>query len=103
LDLAEILKILYDVYEAKEIEDAFIVPVNITYETLPEDDDQWFSSSKTSECSSLWGYIKKLWNVAWLGLGQVRVDFGQPFGLRVSFINATYLYNFYSSVILFFY
>jgi len=84
LILAELLKVVYDIYEERDIEDAYIVPVSVSYDILPEDSTEWFSGRQQNKLYGIWSYLWKFVTLSKLGLGSSRINFGQPFSLRVS-------------------
>jgi glycerol-3-phosphate O-acyltransferase len=76
---------MFEYWISYEIEDAYIVPVNIAYEKLPEHCDTTpftKSSFSVSILTKMFKYVRH-------GLGFIRVNFGQPFTLRVSTNNKT--------------
>jgi hypothetical protein len=80
----EFFSLLLTLYRAKEIDDAYIIPVSVNYDILPEEDllesFQVVGPTGTDNTPSL----NFLWNCFKTSRGIVRVGFSQPFRLRVS-------------------
>lgn len=92
--VAELLKIVYDAFNSREIEDVFIVPVSVSYEILPDDFDEMISEEKSNKKrSSVVSFVKNIWRCMWKSLGGVRVDFGQPFSFRVFVVLIFYVFK----------
>jgi hypothetical protein len=82
--VGDILNVAIDVFKRKELEDAFIVPVSISYEKLPEQEIVECAQIEPTECGSV-GSLS-LWKLLRSSLGYARIDISQPFRLRVSFL-----------------
>jgi len=76
--------VLLNLHQGKEIEDAFIIPVSVNYDILPEEnilEDYEVATTTTGTNVSRSAYF--MWNCLQKPGGIVRVGFSQPFRLRV--------------------
>ena len=77
----DILSTIVDMHKSKELEDAFIVPVSISYEKLPEQDMVERAQMEATQCQG--AGILSLTKLLGSSLGFVRVDLSQPIRLKV--------------------
>lgn len=82
---AELLKIIYDEYKRNKIEDAYFVPVSVSYELVPDVDDV-FGVSKSVKGGVLSAIKAYLYDLIFPNplKARVRVDYAQPTSFRVS-------------------
>lgn len=75
------------------IEDALLVPVSINYEKLIDGNFVREQLGQPKEIETFSNAVKGIWKVLNSNYGNMRVDFSQPFSLRVShFQNITFVY-----------
>ncbi|KAK3590142.1 hypothetical protein CHS0354_041194 [Potamilus streckersoni] len=77
-----LMSVVLDSLNAGVIEDAYIVPISISYEVLLEGNfnNEQMGVPKVKE--TFWGALKGIWRVINSNFGSVRVDFAQPFSLK---------------------
>lgn len=82
---AEFLRIINDEYKSDEIEDAYFVPISISYEVLPEI-EQLFGKRESLQAPSWWSIGLNIFLTAvspWKrGNSLVKVDIAQPVSFR---------------------
>lgn len=82
---AELLKVIYDEYKRNKIEDAYFVPVSVSYELVPDANDL-FGVNKSVKGGVLSGIKAYIYDLIFPNplKGRVKVDFAQPTSFRVS-------------------
>lgn len=69
---------------AGTIEDALLVPVSINYEKLVDGNFVREQLGQPKQMETFWKAIRSIWSVLNSNYGMMRIDFNQPFSLRVS-------------------
>lgn len=80
-----ILSIIVDAYMDGTIEDALIVPVSMNYERLVDGNFIREQLGQQKKMETFRTAISALWSTLMGNYGIVKVDFSQPFSLRVIF------------------
>ncbi|KAL3863746.1 hypothetical protein ACJMK2_005484 [Sinanodonta woodiana] len=77
-----LMSVVMDSLNTGVIEDAYIVPISISYEVLLDGNfnNEQMGIPKVKE--TFWGALKGIWRVINSNFGSVRVDFAQPFSLK---------------------
>ena len=71
------------------IEDAWIVPVGISYEKLVEGEYVWENLGRPKIPESLLGTLQGILRIITSSYGNIRVDFGQPCLLKVLAVDSS--------------
>jgi glycerol-3-phosphate O-acyltransferase 1/2 len=66
------------------IDDALLVPVSVNYEKLVDGNFVREQLGQRKHMETFWTAIKGIWSVLNSNYGMMRIDFNQPFSLRVS-------------------
>lgn len=90
--VGETLNAVVDMFKNQEIEDAFIVPVSISYEKLP--DEHMLEYSQIESIHHKHNTVTTLWKLLTGSFGYIRVDLSQPFRLRVRLVLLILIYSF---------
>ena len=89
-----LLSVVVDSVIEGVVEDAFIVPVAISYEKLIDGSFVGEQLGKTKQAESFSLAARSIWSTLHSKFGSVRVDFCQPFSLKDYLHNAAYnIYN----------
>jgi len=78
-----ILSVIVDAYVDGTIEDAFLIPVAINYERLVDGNFVREQLGQPKKMETFTSTIKALWSTLMGHYGIVKIDFCQPFSLRV--------------------
>lgn len=78
-----ILSVIIDTYMDGTIEDAFLVPVAINYERLVDGNFAKEQLGQPKKMETFTAAIKAVWSTLKGHYGIIKVDFCQPFSLRV--------------------
>lgn len=87
-----LLSVVVDAYLQGQIQDAYIVPISISYEKLVEGDFTAEQMGSPKQRESIWGTLCALIQVLCGDYGHVRVEFPQPFSAK-EFIQSFNLNN----------
>jgi len=79
-----LLSVIVDAYMDGTIEDALLVPVSVNYEKLVDGNFVREQLGKPKQMETFGKAIKSIWSVLNSNYGMMRIDFNQPFSLRVS-------------------
>jgi hypothetical protein len=66
------------------IDDALLVPVSVSYEKLVDGNFVREQLGQPKQMETFWATMKSIWSVLNSNYGMTRIDFNQPFSLRVS-------------------
>lgn len=80
-----ILSVIVDSFMDGTIEDALLVPVSVNYEKLVDGNFVREQLGQPKEMETFSSAIKGIWHVLNSNYGMMRIDFNQPFSLRVIF------------------
>lgn len=80
-----ILSVIVDAYIDGTIEDALLVPVSMNYEKLVDGNFVREQLGMPKQMESFSVAIKSIWKVLNSHYGNIRIDFNQPFSLKVCF------------------
>lgn len=80
-----IFSVVLDAFMDSTIEDALLVPVSINYEKLVDGNFIREQLGQPKEMETFGSAIKSIWQVLNRNYGMVRIDFNQPFSLRVRY------------------
>lgn len=78
-----ILSVILESFLDGTIEDALLVPVSMNYEKLVDGNFIREQLGKAKEMETFSNTVKAMWGVLNSSYGMMRVDFSQPFSLRV--------------------
>lgn len=79
-----VLSVIVDSFMDGSIEDALLVPVSVNYEKLVDGNFVREQLGQPKEMETFKSAIKGIWHVLNSNYGMMRIDFNQPFSLRVS-------------------
>lgn len=79
-----IFSVVLDAFMDGTIEDALLVPVSMNYEKLVDGNFVREQLGQPKEMETFGATVKSIYQILNCSFGMVRVDFGQPFSLRVS-------------------
>lgn len=79
-----ILSVILETFMDGTIEDALLVPVSMNYEKLVDGNFIKEQLGQPKEMETFSNAVKSIWKVLNSNYGMMRVDFNQPFSLRVS-------------------
>lgn len=79
-----LLSVIVDAYMDGTIDDALLVPVSVNYEKLVDGNFVREQLGKPKQMETFGTAIKSIWSVLNSNYGMMRIDFNQPFSLRVS-------------------
>lgn len=79
-----ILSVIVEAFMDGTIEDALLVPVSVNYEKLVDGNFVREQLGQPKEMETFGAAIKGIWHVLNSDYGMMRIDFNQPFSLRVS-------------------
>uniref|UniRef100_A0A646QEZ4 Glycerol-3-phosphate acyltransferase 1 n=1 Tax=Hemiscolopendra marginata TaxID=943146 RepID=A0A646QEZ4_9MYRI len=79
---AGLMAVLVDAYLSGAINDAYLVPVTISYEKLMDGNFVSEQMGNPKVMENLWSTIRAIWRAANSTYGTARVDFAQPFSLK---------------------
>lgn len=82
-----VLSVIFESFMDGTIEDALLVPVSINYEKLVDGNFIREQLGQPKEMETFSNTVKGIWKVLNSNYGMMRVDFNQPFSLRVSVYN----------------
>lgn len=80
-----ILSVIVDALMDETIEDALLVPVSINYERLVDGNFVREQLGQPKEMETFSAAMKGIWHVLNSNYGMMRMDFNEPFSLKVSF------------------
>ena len=66
------------------IPDAYLVPVSFSYEKILDGNFNREQMGEAKVAESFWRAVRGIWSVIRAHYGSVRVDFGQPFSVKVN-------------------
>lgn len=78
-----ILSVIVDSFMDGTIEDALLVPVSVNYEKLVDGNFIREQLGQPKEMETFGNAIRGIWHVLNSNYGMMRIDFNQPFSLRV--------------------
>lgn len=78
-----LLSIIVDAYFKGTIEDALLVPISINYDRLVDGNFTREQLGEPKQPETLWGTISAIFKTITSFYGLMRVDFNQPFSLKV--------------------
>lgn len=81
-----VLSVIVDSFIDGSIEDALLVPVSVNYEKLVDGNFVREQLGQPKEMETFSSAFKGIWHVLNSDYGMMRIDFNQPFSLRVSFL-----------------
>lgn len=79
-----VLSVILETFLDGTIEDALLVPVSVNYEKLVDGNFVREQLGQPKEMETFGNAVKSIWKVLNSNYGIMRVDFNQPFSLRVS-------------------
>lgn len=79
-----ILSVIVEAFMDGTIEDALLVPVSVNYEKLVDGNFIREQMGQAKEMETFGSAMKGIWHVLNSNYGMMRIDFNQPFSLRVS-------------------
>lgn len=85
-----VLSVILDAYMDGTIEDALIVPIALNYERLVDGNFVREQLGQPKKMETFRSTIGAIWSTLKGNYGIVKVDFCQPFSLRVSYFNFSY-------------
>lgn len=78
------MSVIVDAYMDGTIDDALLVPVSVNYEKLVDGNFVREQLGQPKQMETFGKAIKSIWSVLNSNYGMMRIDFNQPFSLRVS-------------------
>lgn len=78
-----VLSVIVEAYMNGTIEDALLVPVSVNYEKLVDGNFVREQLGQPKEMETFVAAIKGIWHVLNSDYGMMRIDFNQPFSLKV--------------------
>lgn len=79
-----VLSVIVESFMDGTIEDALLVPVSVNYEKLVDGNFVREQLGQPKEMETFGSAIRGIWHVLNSNYGMMRIDFNQPFSLRVS-------------------
>lgn len=79
-----LLSVFVDAYMDGSIEDALLVPVSINYERIVDGNFVREQLGQPKQMETFSSAVSSIWSALTSHYGIMRVDFNQPFSLRVS-------------------
>lgn len=91
-----IFSVIIDAFNEGIIDDAMLVPISMNYEKLIDGNFVKEQLGEPKEMETFMSAIKGIWHVLNSNYGMMRVDFNQPFSLKVSLFRFIKLFEYNS-------